>query len=370
MGKSDETYMALAIELARRGEGSVEPNPAVGAVLVKGGRIVGRGWHRRFGGPHAEIEAISDAGPGNAKGSTLYISLEPCRHFGKTPPCTAAIVSAGIRKVVYSIDDPNPAHRGGASELKRAGIEVVRGVLAGGATRLNAPFIKHSKTGAPFFTLKWATSLDGKTATRSGDSKWISSDASRRVVREMRSKSCAVMVGIGTVLKDDPGLFANPGAKKKPRRIVVDTAARTPLKSQLVKTARKSPVIIAVGRNAPGKRIEAICKAGCLVLRLPERSGHVDLKALAAALGSMGILKVLVEGGGTLAAGLFDAGLVDKVVAFVAPVVIGGKEAVTPVEGRGIAKMADALRLHDVRITPIRSGRGDADVLVEGFVRR
>ncbi len=351
--------MARAIELARGAAGRVSPNPPVGAVLVRDGVTVGEGATQPPGGPHAEVVALEQAGT-DAKGAELYVTLEPCAHHGRTPPCTEALIAAGVARVHVAALDPAPHTDGrGVAALEGAGIGVTVEESAA-ATELVEAFAKHVSTGLPFVTAKFATSLDGKLATRVGDARWISGEASRRRAHEMRAQSDAVMVGIGTALADDPRLTARDvdGAPdRQPLRVVVDSAGRLPADAAML--AEPGATLVAVAAKGRGK---ALAEAGAEVAVLPGAGGRVDLGGLLAALGARGVVSVLVEGGAELLGALFDGRHVDKVVAFVAPVVIGGGEAPTVVGGRGAERMADALRLRGVRYEPI-----DGDLMVVGY---
>ncbi len=356
--------MARALELAERGRGWVEPNPMVGAVAVREGRVVGEGFHERFGGPHAEPNAIAAAGPDACRGATLYVSLEPCTHFGKTPPCVPAVIASGFARVVAAMVDPDPRTQGrGLDQLRAAGIEVEVGLLEAEAQRLNAPFAKLATRGLPFVTAKWAMSLDGKTATRTGDSRWVSSVPSRELVHILRGQVDALLVGISTVLADDPLLTARPPGPRVAVRIVADSQARLPLGSLLIRTAREFPLIIATTDAAPAERRAALAAEGAEVLVLPELHGRVSLPALMAELGRRRMTNVLLEGGGELCAAAVAAGLVDKVLAFVAPKLIGGRDARTPLGGEGIATMAQAMQAKRWAVRRV----GD-DALVEAWL--
>jgi len=360
----DTKMMARALELAARGRGHVEPNPMVGAVIVQGDQIVGEGFHERFGGPHAEINALAQAGP-QARNATLYVTLEPCCHYGKTPPCTRAVIDAGISRVFAACSDPFPAVAGkGLQELTQAGVSVSLGLLEHDSRRLNAPYFKFRTTGLPFFTAKWAMTLDGKTATRTGDSRWVSSELSRRYVHQLRSLSDAVLVGVGTVLADDPTLTARIPDARNPRRIVVDTFARTPLHSHLIQTIDQAPLIIAVSESAPHERIAALETTGARILVLPLRDEHVALDALARELGRMELTNVLCEAGATLTAGLFHARLIDRVVVFLAAKLVGGQQAPGGIGGLGMEKMVDAILLHNLQVRTL-----DDDLVIEADVR-
>lgn len=487
---SDERYMRRALELALRGFGSVEPNPMVGAVVVRKGRIVAEGWHEKFGWPHAEINAINSAGS-KCKGSTLYVTLEPCTHFGKTPPCCDRVIEAGFQRVVVAARDPNPINQGkGVRRLRQAGIEVVEGVLKHDAERLNIPFKKFMQTGMPYVIAKWAMTLDGKIATHTGDSRWITSRVSRILAHLLRSSVSAVLVGVGTVIRDDPLLTCRIGRRdyhrmvhrliaeaerrkndatleqqgahrlrgifdqgrviaitdripipfapwlftpslpfhslshletyqlatefqtshprlfqewipsadgrgfsfakdelsaqqagdhelstksiqlRNPIRIIADSSARTPLSSRIVKTAHRFRTIIATTEMSPRSRRRALANSGCEVLIVPSVSEtrrrsrgatvqpvsskrrtdeQIDLVSLLETLCRMDILTLLVEGGAAILGSFLDQQLIDYVVAFIAPKLIGGRDAVTPIAGRGIDMIASAISLDYIR---------------------
>ena len=356
MSAADEKFMRRALELGAKAGNRTAPNPLVGAVVVKGGRIVGEGYHREFGGPHAEVFAIRAAGA-RAKGATLYVTLEPCSpHPKKTPPCTDLLVRSGISRVVAAIRDPNPMVSGrGLSILRRAGLRVSTGVCAAEAAELNAPFIKVHERGLPYVAVKWAMTLDGKIATKTGDSRWISNDRSRSWLHRWRDTFHAILVGSGTLLRDDPTLR---GAKSRPTRIVLDTTARTPIDAKVVRTAREQPTILAVAPGASAARLRRLREAGVQVLELDVR----DLRLVFEALAGEGLHKILVEGGGEVHASVLrESGLADEACVFVAPKIIGGRGAKTPVEGDGLPTMAEALRLTNVRVE--RSGD---DVVIRG----
>ncbi len=361
----DEKYMRLALQLARKGLGKTSPNPMVGAVVVRRGEIVGKGYHHRAGGPHAEILALSQAG-GKARGATLYLNLEPCDHFGRTPPCTRAILESGIKRVVAGMRDPNPLVSGkGIARLRRAGVEVSLGVLQKECEELNAAFRKYITSRTPFIILKSAMSLDGKIATRSGDSHWISGETSRGLVHRLRSMSDAVMVGIGTVLKDDPLLNVRLTGRKinrHPLRVVVDSRLRLPFHSRIVRTAREFPTVAVTTRSAPPAKIKRLAKLGveAVVLR-SDRENRVSLKALLRELGRRGVLTVLLEGGPTLHASALQEKIVDRFLIFLAPKIIGGEKAPGMIGGTGAHRMRDARPL---KILSIR--RLGSDLLIEG----
>lgn len=342
----DGALMREALRVAERGRGLVEPNPLVGAVIVRDGMVLARGWHHRFGEPHAEVDALSKLQePNTAEGATMYVTLEPCCHYGKTPPCTKAIIKSGIKEVVIATLDPNPRVSGkGVAELRRAGIKVRVGVLQEEARYQNAPYFKKIRKNLPFVTLKWAMSLDGKTATRTGQSRWISNERSRILAHKLRAISDVVMVGVGTVNADDPLLTARLfPPQRQQKRLVVDTKGRTPLTSAVVLTARQTPTIIATTRFCPKEKVEALRRAGCQIVRFRSKNRKVDLKALMEWLGKRDVTNVLVEGGGKLAASLIEERLIDRVICFISPIIIGGSDAATPVEGEGVAALKEAL---------------------------
>jgi len=315
----DAAAMRRALEVARRGEGFVEPNPLVGAVVASGDRIIAEGWHQRFGGPHAEIVAIAAAGVA-ARGSTLYVTLEPCCHHGKTPPCTAAVIAAGIGRVVVAARDPFPAvNGGGIAALRAAGITVETGLLEAEALRLTAAFRRLVTAGRPWVIAKWAMSRDRRAAAPPGAGRWISSPESRAVVHELRGRMDAILVGIGTALADDPLLTARPPGPRVPLRIVLDSRARLPLESALVQSVGEAPVLVAVGPDAPAARIAALRSAGCEVWQSASPSPADRLRELLRLLGDRRLTNLLVEGGPHVLQEFFAAGLVDEVWQFTAP---------------------------------------------------
>ncbi len=338
----DRRFLSRALELARRGEGLVEPNPMVGAVLARHSRIIGEGWHRRFGGPHAEVEALRVC-RGAPRGATCYVTLEPCCHHGKTPPCTDALLAAGVVRVVAAVRDPFPAVAGGGiRRLRAAGVQVDVGLLAREARTLLAPYLKLQRRGRPWVMLKWAQSLDGRIATRRADSRWITSQAARRMVHALRGRVDAVVVGIGTVRADDPALTARlVRPRRVATRIVLDPRLRISADSRLVRTARRVPTMIATCDNRPAAAAR-LRRAGCEILRMPGRRGLVSLPALLDELGRRRMTNVLVEGGGRVLGSFVDERLADEAWVFVAPRLIGGAEAPTPLAGRGPARLVDA----------------------------
>lgn len=345
----DEAPMRRAIELARQGEGWTNPNPLVGAVIVKGGQVIGEGYHERCGQAHAERNALADCTRrGNdPSGATLYVTLEPCCHTGKQPPCTEAVIEAGVARVVVGSRDPNPLVAGkGNAILRAAGIQVVEDFLRSECDELNLIFFHFITTGRPFVVAKWAMTLDGKIATRTGDAQWVSNEASRADTHELRHRLAAIMVGSGTVELDDPSLTARrPKPSNQPLRVVADSRLRISESSHLVRTAHEVPVLVATAVADDDAKAARLRELGVEVVSIPKDDGKVDLHALMGELGSRGIDSVLVEGGGTLHESLFRAELVNQVVVYVAPKVIGGTDAKTPVEGTGAELMADAYLL-------------------------
>jgi diaminohydroxyphosphoribosylaminopyrimidine deaminase/5-amino-6-(5-phosphoribosylamino)uracil reductase len=342
MASGDEIWMQRALELAERGRGFVEPNPLVGTVIVRDGKVGGEGWHERFGQAHAEINALAAAGV-SARGATMFVTLEPCCHQGKTPPCTEAIINSGIARVVAAIEDPFPQVAGkGTAQLRAAGIAVDLGVCALEAARQNAPYLKLLATGRPYVHAKWAMSLDGKIATRSGDSKWISNETSRARAHALRGRMDAIIVGIGTALADDPLLTARPAGPRVATRIVLDSQARLPAASQLARTARQvSTIVVVNGRQERADK--PLADAGCEILPMPVNSaGWPDVLALLDELGRRRFTNLLVEGGAGLLGSFFDAGAVDEIHAFIAPKLIGGADAKSPVAGMGVDAIAQS----------------------------
>jgi diaminohydroxyphosphoribosylaminopyrimidine deaminase/5-amino-6-(5-phosphoribosylamino)uracil reductase len=365
MSLEPKQYMERALQLAEMGRGLTSPNPLVGAVIVKDGRLVAEGFHRHFGGAHAEVEALQHAGEA-ARGSTMYVTLEPCCHHGKTPPCTRAILEAGIARVVMAMEDPNPLVAGkGRAELERAGIQVEFGLLADGARKLNEWFVKFATTGTPFFIAKAAMTLDGKIATREGDSRWITGQQARDHVHWLRSGVDAVMVGSGTVEADDPMLTtrAAGGNGRDAARIIVDGEARLSAGHRVFSMQSTAPTLVVVKTTAPPERKAALRAAGAELIETEPKHDKTDLAELARILGKRNIASVMIEGGGGLLAAALEAGIVDKVLCFVAPKIFGGKDAPTPVEGPGVSKVSEAVHLRDISTRRI----GD-DVLIEGYV--
>ena len=361
----DEQFLSRAVELAVRGVGRVQPNPMVGAVIVRDGEVLGEGWHADFGGPHAEVEAIAACGDADLRGATMYVSLEPCCHTGKTPPCTDAIVAAGISRVVVAAEDPSEKASGrGLGILRDEGIDVAMGSgeLATQARRLNQGFRKHARTGRPWILFKSAMTLDGKVATRTGDSQWISGEQSRELGHYWRAAVDAVAVGIGTALADDPRLTSRvPNATRQPRRIVFDGLARLPLDSKLVTEASEIPLTVVISRAAPRSAADALEAAGVDVIVASGENEPARVKSALAQLGSLDppVTSILLEGGPHLAGAFFDAGEIDEIRLFLAPVVLGGASARDPLEGEGVERIADAVQAMSLDVE-----RVGGDVLV------
>lgn len=362
---NDEALMRRALELAGRGIGHVEPNPAVGAVVVDDqGQIIGEGWHERFGGPHAEVNALASAGPA-ARGASLFVTLEPCCHFGKTPPCSKAVIAAGVRRVVIATTDPavHGAERG-IDELKAAGIEVEVGVLGVPGQRLIAPFTRLMTRGLPWVHAKWAMTLDGKIATTTGSSRWITNPASRAVAHELRGRMDAIVTGIGTVIADDPLLTARPAGPRTATRVVLDSKCRLSIDSQLVRSALGVPLLVMTTEFAPQERIETLRQSGVEVLVVaasPQR--QPDPLEVAHELGRRRMTNVLLEAGGQILGSFFDHGLVNEAHAFIAPKLIGGQHAPSPIGGTGIGAMSRALQISSSDIQIL-----DGNVYVHGDV--
>ena len=360
MDKSD--YMRLALEAAERGAGWTSPNPLVGAVIVKEGRIIGQGWHARRGGLHAERHALQSCTEDPA-GATLYVTLEPCCHQGRQPPCTDAVLQAGIARVVVGSDDPNPLVAGrGIRMLREHGVQVDTGVLREECDRLNPAFFHYIRTGRPYVVMKYAMTLDGKIATRTGASRWVTGEEARRHVHEPRHCCRAILAGVGTVLADDPLLTCRLEGGRNPLRVICDSRLRTPLDSRIVRTAGQVDTILATCEEDPGRTAPYLA-AGCQVWPLPGKDGRVDLAALMDRLGKAEVDSLLLEGGGTLNWAMLEAGLVHRVQAYLAPKLFGGGGARSPVEGLGVAEPAQGAALRHVTVTPL-----GADFLLEGEV--
>jgi diaminohydroxyphosphoribosylaminopyrimidine deaminase/5-amino-6-(5-phosphoribosylamino)uracil reductase len=368
--ETDHAHLTRAIELADRGLGRVSPNPLVGAVIVKDDQVLGEGWHAEFGGPHAEVAALTAAGGADVRGATLYVSLEPCCHRGKQPPCTEAILDAGIARVVVAGDDPSEKAAGrGLGILRDEGVvvDVAGGELATRARLQNQAFRKHARTGRPWVLFKSAMSLDGKVATRTGDSKWISSESSRATAHRWRAAVDAVAVGIGTALADDPRLTARvSGVHRQPRHVVFDALGRLPLASKLVATAAEVPLVVVVSRAAPRGATDALERHGAHVV---VATGEHEPARVRSALDQLGTLdppvtSLLLEGGPHLAGTFLDAGEIDELRLFIAPLLLGGRSARDPLEGEGVERVADALRA-----LTLECARSDDDALISARLR-
>jgi diaminohydroxyphosphoribosylaminopyrimidine deaminase / 5-amino-6-(5-phosphoribosylamino)uracil reductase len=349
---TDKAHLARAIELAGNGLGAVKPNPVVGAVVARGGEVLGEGWHEKFGGVHAEINAIEACGVADLSGATLYVSLEPCCHEGKTPPCTDAILQAGIKRVFVASDDPTEKASGrGLGILRDEGVEVLvaDSELAARARLLNQAFRKHARVGHPWVLFKSAMTLDGKVATRTGDSQWISGEDSRELAHCWRASVDAVVVGIGTALADDPRLTARPEGlaaaelPHQPRRVVFDSLARLPPTSQLVAAAAEIPLTVVVSRAAPRADTDALEAAGVQVLVATGENEPARVRSGLEQLGGLGVTAMLLEGGPHLAGAFLDAGEIDEVRLFLAPMLLGGRSARDPLEGEGVGRIAEAI---------------------------
>lgn len=353
----DREMMQLALSLALRGRGRVEPNPMVGCVIARGGKVLGTGWHRKFGGPHAEVHALR-ACRDSARGATVYVTLEPCCIFGKTPPCTDALIAAGIKRVVAATTDPNPRVSGrGLRALRAAGVQVETGLLAGPARELVAPFAKLMTTGLPWVILKWAQSLDGCIATRSGDAKWISDAAARKHAHEVRGRLDAIVIGKNTALRDDPLLTARVGRPARiARRIVLDERLEVPLGSQLVRTARDYPTWLACGPEASARRRRKLERQGCRVLPLSTPKRATRILELLRILGAEGCANVLFEGGGEVLGECLDARIADELHVYIAPLLIGGRDAIHPLAAAGPARVSQAVRPADLMLQPLGDG--------------
>ena len=353
--EEDIRYMRLAIELAEQGRGWTNPNPVVGAVIVKEGKIIGEGFHERYGELHAERNALADCRKRgeNPKDAVIYVTLEPCCHHGKTPPCTDAILEAGIKRVVVGAKDTNPLVGGkGITLLREHGVEVTEEILEEECRRQNRIFFHYMKEKTPYVVMKYAMTLDGKIATVSGKSKWITGETAREHVHNLRHELMGIMVGVGTVLADDPLLNCRLPGKKCPIRIICDTGLKTPLESQIVRTAKQQRTILATCEREREKR-KIYETAGCEIVEVPEKDGHVDLKVLMSELGSRGIDSILLEGGGTLNDSALRSGVVNEVHAYIAPKLFGGVMAKTPVMGLGVDSPAEAFSLKNVRLEQI-----------------
>lgn len=367
---SHEKYMKEALELAKKGMGFVNPNPMVGAVIVKNGKIIGRGWHRKYGGLHAEREAFADCDNEgiDCTGADMYVTLEPCCHYGKTPPCTDAVIEHKIGHVYIGSSDPNPLVAGkGIKILREHGIEVTEGILKNECDELNESFFHYITTGRPFITMKYAMTMDGKIACYTGESKWITSEESRMNVQKERLRHSAIMVGIGTVLADNSMLTCRLENGRNPIRIICDTHLRIPLDCNIVDTAKEVPTIIATASHDV-RQLSTLDVLGCHIMLLDEINGHINLNQLITKLTKRKDIdkvdSILLEGGGELNWSMLNAGLVNKVQAYIAPKIFGGKDAKTAVSGMGVPLPSDAFMLTDTKVKHI----GD-DILIESRVK-
>ncbi len=364
---ADDRFMWMALDLARQGRGRTSPNPMVGAVIVQGSEVVGSGYHQAAGGPHAEILALEKAGE-QAKGATLYVNFEPCNHHGRTGPCTEAIINAGIGRVVAAMQDPNPLVSGkGLARLAEAGVKVKEGVLEDKARKLNEAFIKYISTGMPYVSVKVAMSLDGKIGTKTGDSHWITGEKARQFVHRLRDHSDVIVVGIETVLKDNPRLTARleGGGGRDPLRVVVDSTARLPLDAKVIESSSSAETVLAVTEKASKEKCRALEARGVEILILPSLENRVDVSALMKNLADRELVNILVEGGGTLNYSLLEQSLVDKLFLFIAPLIIGGKESPTAFAGAGIHSLSKAWSVEDVELKQF-----DHDMLVIGYPKK
>lgn len=365
----DKRFMQMALDLAKKGEGFTSPNPMVGAVIVKDGKVVGKGYHKAAGEAHAEVNAIDDAGA-LAKNATLYVTLEPCNHTGRTPPCTDKVVASGIRRVVAAMNDPNPGVKGGGLDyLKSLDISITVGVCEKQAKRLNEIFIKYIGTKRPFTILKCAATLDGRIATKTGDSRWVTGEESRQFVHQLRHAMDAIMVGINTVEKDNPSLTTRLTTSPKnvkhldPTRIILDTHLRISEKAKLLQLHSDSDTILITGPLVSSDKKTRLEKKGVRIIESPVSDGLIDLDRLMDLLGSLGITSLLIEGGGRVFASALSAGIVDKVIFFYAPKILGGDDGIPICKGPGVELMDNCIPVKDIRVRRF----GD-DIMVEGYL--
>jgi diaminohydroxyphosphoribosylaminopyrimidine deaminase / 5-amino-6-(5-phosphoribosylamino)uracil reductase len=363
----DKFFMNMALELAERGKGFTSPNPMVGAVVVRNSDVVGTGYHEYAGGPHAEVNALNDAGE-LARGATIYVTLEPCNHTGRTPPCTQKILDSGIARVVVAMQDPNPdVTGGGIGVLREKGIQVDVGIEETHAARLNEFFVKYVQTKRPFVILKTAATLDGRIATRTGDSKWVTGPAARNFVHTVRHAADAIMVGIGTVKQDDPSLTTRlEGQKSKdPLRIVLDTHLSISENARLLNIGSDADTLLVTGADVPREKKHRLEKQGVTILESQLKDGFIDLDVLMYRLGTMKITSLLVEGGGRVAASALACRIVDKILFFYAPKILGGDDGVPVCQGPGPDQMSDCTQVHNILVH-----RFDDDILIEGYIRK
>lgn len=362
---NDNDYMKMALTLAEKGRGHVSPNPLVGAVVVRDGRVVGQGYHQVVGGAHAEVNAIDDAGDA-ARNATLYVTLEPCNHFGRTPPCTRKILDAGLQRIVVAMRDPNPDVAGGGNAfLISRGLDVVCGVEEAAARKQNEYFIKYVRTRRPFVVLKIASTLDGRIATRSGDARWVTGPSARAHVHQLRHAMDAILVGIGTVEADDPQLTTRLDGDQgvDPVRIVLDTGLRMPETARILDPSSSAPTWVACGPDAPQADRKRLQAKGAQVMRTPLKHGRIDLAALMERLGEQGVTSVLIEGGARVAGEALRAGIVDKVVFFYAPKIYGGDDGIPICRGKGPDLMSATTAVQDVELDRM----GD-DIMISGYL--
>jgi diaminohydroxyphosphoribosylaminopyrimidine deaminase/5-amino-6-(5-phosphoribosylamino)uracil reductase len=359
-----EFFMKKALALAKKGRGYTSPNPMVGAVIVKDGEVKGKGYHQAVGQAHAEVNAIEDAGS-QAKGATLYVNLEPCNHTGRTPPCTRKILEAGIKRVVVALEDPNTIAGGGSVFLKQNGIEVITGVCENQAARLNEAFLKYVNSKTPFVTIKCAATLDGRIATRTGDSRWVTGEKARRHVHRLRHAVDAILVGIGTIHADNPSLTTRLDSNKgvDPIRIVLDTHLSISPDAKILKLNSNSDTILVTGNTVSEAQKKKVAKNRVRFLAQPLKNGQIDMKALMVQLGSMDITSLLIEGGSQVIASAFGSGIVDKALFFYAPKILGGDDGIPICRGPGPRLMKDC-----IRVTNIRIRRFDDDVMIEAYI--
>ena len=357
-------FMKKALNLAKKGQGYTSPNPMVGAVVVKDGEVKGKGYHQFVGQAHAEVNAIEDAGS-QTKGATLYVNLEPCNHTGRTPPCTRKILEAGIKRVVVAMEDPNTKAGGGAVFLKAHGIEVLIGVCEEPAKKLNEAFVKYVHTKRPFVLLKCAATLDGRIATRSGDSKWVTGEKARKFVHRLRHAVDAILVGAGTIHSDDPSLTTRLDSDDglDPVRIVLDTHLSIPSSARILQLDSNSDTILVTGHGVTENKKRAVVKKGVRLIELPVNNDGIEMQPLLDRLGQMGITSLLVEGGSRIVASAFNSGIVDKVLFFYAPKILGGDDGIPICRGPGPELMKDCIRVKNIRVR-----RFDDDVMIEGYI--
>lgn len=362
--KEDENFMRMALNLAKKGIGRTKSNPLVGAVIVKDGKVIGKGYHRQFGMAHAEVEAFNSIKNKDARGATMYVTLEPCCHYGKTPPCSERVIKEGISRLVIADLDPNPLVAGkGAEQIKKAGIEVEIGLLGARHKRLNEKYIYYIKNKMPFVLMKSATTLDGKIATYRGNSKWITSEKSRSFTRKLRGEFQGIMVGINTVIADNPMLTTRIKGAEDPIKIVVDSKLKIPIDSYMVQNAYKEPLIILASQNNDKAKRAQLEELGATILELPMRGEKLDLTFGMKKLAEQGISSILLEGGGNLNFEMLKNGLVNKCMFVFAPKIFGGDNAKTSVEGIGFAEIGDAVKLTDIQTKTIGS-----DVVLTAYV--